>query len=1518
MDDFTGKTIKGYELRERLGEGGFGQVYRAFQPAVGREVAIKVILPQFANQPDFIRRFETEARLVARLEHFHIVPIFDFWRDPDGAFLVMRWLRGGSLSDALRRGPWSPGDCARLLDQMAAALSVAHRNGIVHRDIKPGNILLDAEHNAYLADFGIAKGFDDSFELANKDTLIGSPAYVSPEQIRSEAITPRTDVYALGIMLFEMLSGEHPYAGESAMNLLYRHLDDPMPPLRADVAEELTDKLDAVLQRATAKDPEDRFPSVLALSVSFRQALNVIGDPFTVLDYGETSELLPVDTTTQTDGAALLDLQNPYKGLRAFHEADAEEFFGRETLIQQIMEHLSQAGADGRFLAVIGPSGGGKSSVVEAGVLPRLRRGALPDSEYWFFVQFFPSASPMQELEAALLRVASDPAQSLFARLRSTDNSLNAVINHILPPDESELVMVIDQFEEVFTLVADEAERAHFLSSLYHAVTAPDSRLRLILTLRADFYDRPLLYADFGSLVRQHTEVVLPLNPAELREAIVGPATQAGLRLESGLVEAIIADVSQQPGALPLLQYALTELFERRRGLVLSREVYREIGGALGALARRAEELYSNLDPRGQEITRQMFLRLVTLGEGVEDTRRRVMQSELLSVDVSAEHMGRVIEIFGKYRLLTFDNHPVTRAPTVEVAHEALIREWRRVREWLGEARADLQLHRRLIAATEEWLISEHDPSFLASGARLVQLEAWQREASIALNENEREYLDASFARRDREAQAERERQAREAELEQRSRSRLRALAAVLAVAAVIALALSVLAFNQRQEARQQQRSAEANALEAQQNANIAEANAFRAQANLQDARANASRAQRNADEAQSLALAASAQQALRDFDSDLALALALQANRLDNPPLQAQSTLAEVAYDPGTRTVFNTPQDWVYSVSLSPDGAQALSGSLDGSLIVWDVNTGAQRAFESTGAPVFSTAFSPNGRYALAGHGEDLILWNLADASQIRSFSDSSGSVLSIAFSPDGRSAIVGTADGNLILWDIETGAALAHYGQPDGGSVYSVAFSPDGERILSGASGGQLILWDITTGAVLQRFKGHTDSVSSVAFSPDGSFIVSGSWDKTVRLWNIANASEISRLTGHRDAVNSVAFSPRGDILATSSSDGTLRLWNLQDGSEFHRYVGHGASVTTIAFSPDGHTILSGAANGSMRLWNVESGAEVRRYGDGAFNFFDARLIAGQNSIVASSINGGVSLWDLSSGDRFRQLNSGEAVFSEAVSPDGGRVALGLADGRIRVLNSVDGSLVRLLTGHSSAVSTLAFSPDGTRLVSGSRDYSLRLWNINTGEEIARYSGHSGTVNSVAYSPDGTTLASASRDRLIILWDAVNGGELRRLAGHTDSVLSVDFSPDGTQLLSGSLDHTLRLWEVATGQEATRLLGHTDGVTSVRFSPNGELALSGSRDATVRVWDMDSGIEVRQLIGHSGAVNSVTFSADGSRALSSAQDRSLRLWYISPLDELLQWTQENRYVRDFTCNEREQYRVEPLCGAE
>src|SRR5438876_680491 len=475
--------------------------------------------------------------------------------------------------------------------------------------------------------------------------------------------------------------------------------------------------------------------------------------------------------------------ENPYKGLQAFGESDADDFYGREALVGE----LAAAVGAHRLVAVVGPSGIGKSSAVKAGLLPALRNGALPGSDRWVISDMFPGAYPFEELAAAILRVAVERPDDLVEGLARDELGMRRVAKEILPHG-TELVLVVDLFEELFTLTADEETRRAFLDGLTALAGDPRSRVRVVLTLRADFLDHPLRYPEFGELLRAGMVAVAAPSEDELADAIERPAKRVGVRFEPGLVSQIIADIHEQPGALPLLQYALTELFAARTSDMLTLEGYVATGGVVGALGRRAEELYGRLDPCAQATCRQVFLRLVSVDPAAQDTRRRVRRRELRQLDLDADALDEILNRYGERRLLSFDREPLTRTPTVEVAHEAILSQWDRLRSWIEERREDLLLHRRLVEAVEEWQDARRNPEFLPRAGRLIQFEDWARSTDLALSSDEEAFLEQGRREED-------ERNARTAR-------RRRAVLGGFAFAAVVAAMLASLALVGREQAR--------------------------------------------------------------------------------------------------------------------------------------------------------------------------------------------------------------------------------------------------------------------------------------------------------------------------------------------------------------------------------------------------------------------------------------------------------------------------------------------------------------------------------------------------------------------------------------------------------------------------------------------------------------------------------------------------------------------------------------------
>jgi WD40 repeat protein/serine/threonine protein kinase/DNA-binding XRE family transcriptional regulator len=1481
--DLSGRAVKGFQLGEKIGSGGFGVVYRAIQPLVERAVAVKIILPRYANNPNFIRRFEAEAQLIARLEHPHIVPLYDYWREPDAAYLIMRLLRGGSLEGQLKEGPIPIKSVRQYIQQIGLALDVAHRNGIVHRDIKPANVLLDEETNAYLADFGIAKNLEEinGHSLAEGGgALIGSPAYLSPEQILAEPVKPQSDIYCLGIMLFEMLTGHKPFSGPTPFAFIQQHLNEPLPSLQS-FDPQLPLELDEVIRLSTAKNIADRYRDVPSLLLAVEQALFVMDDYGRESIHGETSIHLTADE--------LADLENPYKGLRAFSEADAEHFHGRSTLIQELFSRLSEQTELDRFLAIVGPSGSGKSSVAKAGLVPALRRGGLPGSENWFVLDLTPGAHPWEEVEAALLRAAVNPPESLLNQLQEGDRGLLRAVQRVLPNDgETELVLIIDQFEEVFTIVEDDVVREQLLNSLVTAVLDERSRLRVILTLRADFYDRPLQYMDFGDLLRQRTVSVLPMTPDELEQAISIPALETGVQLEPGLTAAIIRDVGDQPGTLPLLQYVLTELFEERDKDIMTRAAYEAAGGVNGALARRADEIYEGLDNDTRDVARQLFLQLITLGEGVEDTRRRVRMSTLPG-DITEE----VIQEFGRYRLLTFDHDPITREPTVEVAHEAILREWDRLRQWLNDSRDDIRQERALARAAEEWDQQQQDVSFLLRGKRLEQIEMWQETTTIMLTTVEQGFIAQSLEQRSQEKQAELARKEREARLEQRSQNFLRGLVAVFALAAIISAALGLFAFQQRQGALD------------------------------------------SAAEAQNVALVAGSQAALANDDTDAALALAWQAITQNPDSALAQAQLSDVAYTPGTVRRLVGHNDNVFTVDISPDGRTAFSGSKDRTVRHWDIETGKILWLgEEHENSVNDVDISPDGQIAASVSDEATILWDLSTGQIIRKLDGHAEIISRVAFSPDGKRVVTaGWGDESfVILWDVASGEIIDRF--PSKSGVEGITFTPDGSSILyAGFDDGTLTMIESETGEIIHEMNAGlgigAGALVSFDVSTDGLTAIAGFENSDVLLWDLLTGELLERYVVSGGA-RTVALHPENNTALVGGTTSVITNLDLQSGRILNIFSGHTADVMNIVIGAEGRNAISASLDHSLRLWELDRGHVIRQVAVPSELTFEADLSPDGRTAIRGSTDGIVTLFDVETGEIIHQLIDDQPIMAVTFSPDGQTALIGagyrfaqkVEPGHIILWDVETGEEIRRFEGQPYVVFDVEFSPDGKRAISSGNGAIVILWDVETGQEIRRFEDF--FVDSewpgesywdVEFSPDGRSILASYAQGPLIQWDAETGEQTNQLVGHVDTgAPGVTFNKDGQKAVSGGFDAQAILWDMEKGDVIRRFTNHAGSLGQVQFSPDDKLLLGSSSDGTSSLWDVETGDVLRRY--GNGWIMKFIFSENGRQALAGYRNGALELWRMDrTLDELLSWTEANRYIPELTCNQRALYNVEPLC---
>lgn len=1163
---------------------------------------------------------------------------------------------------------------------------------------------------------------------------------------------------------------------------------------------------------------------------------------------------------------------SPYRGLAAFRVADAGNFFGREAYTAGLLAEAKRK----PLLAVVGPSGSGKSSLVFAGLVPALRR------EGRLIIDFRPGREPFRALAAALLpgleptlsevdRLAE--AGKLAAALESGEVELAAALGRILSLDGTAagLVLVVDQFEELYAL-ADTLERQRrFLDRLLTLLANPTPRpFTLCLTLRADFMSQALAYRPFADALQDHDLKLGPMNRAELQAAVERPAARLNVAFEPGLVDRILDDVGQEPGHLPLLEFALTLLWERQRLGLMTHDAYGAIGQVPGALANHAEAVFERLSAEEQTAVRHIFVQLVQPGAGTADTRRLATREEV------GEGHAALVRQLADARLLTTGGDERGRE-TVEVAHEALIQHWDRLHGWMTEERTFREWQERLRIAMGMWQASHWDAGALLRGALLADAEAWMTTRGERLPRRERQYISAGIAAREALAREEEGRLKKE-------------LAMVRAVAKEQARANRGL----------RRRSLLALAVAAVALFAVAGAFYFWIQT---------VRGQRLAEVREMAALSLEIMDRYPDTGMLLAYQMAQSTLRLGEPITAETYRALHTAL---TRlgqplAVLKGHTDSVRSATFSPDGTHVITASDDGTTRLWN-NTGqplavlegytsrvssatfspdAQRIVTASGitarlwdakgqplaelvghtSPIYSAIFSPDGtRIVTTSRDATAQLWD--DDGQMLAEMEGYVWVNSAAFSPDGTRIVTANGDGTARLWDGDGQPLAVMEGHTSW--VNSAAFSPDGTRIVTASSDGMVRLWN-GDGRPLAVLEGHSDGVVSAIFSPDGTHIVTASYDGTARLWD-SDGQTLVILDGHTDWVNSATFSPDGTRIVTASRDGTARLWDGA-GQPLAVLEGHTDWVNSAMFSPDGTRIVTASEDTTARLWDSTGQPlailEERTNGPGsaAFSPDGTRIVTASTAYTAR-------LWD---GDgRLLAVLEGytERVRSAFFSPDGTRILTLSWNSTPRLWDS-NGQSLAVLEGHTDWVNSAAFSPDGTRIVTASDDSTARLWDSN-GRPLAILEGHSGWVSRVAFSPDGARIVTAGEDGIVRLWDG-NGQPLAVMEGHVGKVYSVAFSPDGTRIVTAGEDSTARLWD-GNGQPLVALEGHNREVSSAAFSPDGMRIVTASGN-TARLWD-GQGQPLTELVGHIGGINSAAFSPDGRRIVTASTDGTARLW--------------------------------------
>ncbi|GAX44992.1 peptidase C14 caspase catalytic subunit p20 [Tolypothrix sp. NIES-4075] len=1165
----------------------------------------------------------------------------------------------------------------------------------------------------------------------------------------------------------------------------------------------------------------------------------------------------------------------PYRGLRAFTPEDAQYFYGREALTQQLMHHL----ASKSFLAVVGASGSGKSSVVQAGLIAQLQRGKqLPGSEEWWIKSFRPGANPLLALSRRLVDSGTEKekAYQQIQLEKILYQGRQGFAHWLSNRPEPTIILVIDQFEELFTL-AQAGERQRFLELILGALELSEGKLKIVITLRADFIAPCLEIPKLAQVLQQSSILVPPcLSEEEYRHVIINPAEQVGLTVEPVLVEVLLRELHRSPGDLPLLEFVLEQLWEHRVAGKLTLQAYQQhLGGIKGALESKAQAVYDSLDPEAQECARWIFLSLTQLGEGTEDTRRRVYKSELIVkkypaplvektlaaltaaklVVVNLEEGGRGRGGEGgkgdsletPWRLLgdSLENNsfppsphpplPPSSSVTIEVAHEVLIRYWSTLRCWLEENRGRLRSQRQIEQAAQLWKHGGEQSDFLLQGVRLAEAEDIYINYTEELSFDVQRFIAACLEERQRQQLQEKRR------LKQAQKA-----VTVISILGITAFSFAGLAYQQSQKAQ----------LREIQTLNSLSENFLFSHKQLEALSTSVKAGQ----ELQRMMF--SSQVMYPDITKQIKTATA--------------TTLQQAIDQTQERNRLIGHNSWVSSVSFSPDGQMLASASTDTTIKLWNRHGKLLHTLRGHSDGVNSVSFSPDGQIiASAGTDATIKLWS-RDGKLLKTLSGHNDGVNSVAFSPDGQMIVSGSDDDSIKLWSRDGKLLKTLTGHSLG--VNSVTFSPKGDIIASGSDDRTIKLWSLD-GRLLKTLSGHTDEVLSVAWSKDGQTIASASADNTVKLWS-RDGRLLNTLTGHNSDVKSVSFSPNGKIIASASTDKTIKLWSL-DGQLLGTLQGHNHVVSSVSFSSDGQLLASASDDYTIRLWNLDINAPKTLFGH-KDSVNSAWFNPQGNTVFSVSNDKTMKFWSLD-GKLLKSISSPiNDITSISFTSDENTVATASADNTIQ-LRKRDGTLLHILKGHTDWIINMSFSPDAKILASASTDKTVKLWSID-GRLLNTLKGHNAWVTNVEFSPDGELLASASADNTIKLWSR-DGRLLKTLNGHNASVWALTFSPDGKIIASGSQDGTVKLWS-RDGRLLQNLTGHTDAVNNLSFSPDGKMIASASDDDTIKLWSVHSGMLLRTFQGHTGDVRSVNFSPDGKMIVSASQDKTVKIWQLTGIE--------------------------------
>ena len=1192
----------------------------------------------------------------------------------------------------------------------------------------------------------------------------------------------------------------------------------------------------------------------------------------------------------------------PYLGLVPFEERDAQLFYGRDELADQLVRRLAERPGGTGMLLVAGESGSGKSSLLRAGLLPRLAAGALgPGSQRWPRRVIRPTASPLRELAMVLAEMAGADPVSVYRSLLAAPDEAPMLAEQAArtatgrgadPGSDGpvaagagaapRLVLVVDQFEELFTAGADGGagvmEREAFVTALHAAATVPAGpggvpAALVVAAVRADYLGRLIADPPLKAALDAGLFTVGPMSEAEVRLAVTGPAAEAGLVVEPAMVEAVITELRGEgggglgSGVLPLMSQAMAATWERREGAELTLRGYRRAGGVADAVNRGAQAAYDALAGSQQDAARLVFTQLTVLTADGRLARRRCRRADLSS---GGPHMAAdidaVVGVFSARRLL------VLGRDGVEIAHDALLLAWKQLRDWLGDGQLDQALYSQVVTDAATWDGNGRNQAYLYRPGRLATVDdaaaRWRgapaRYPKLAATSEA--FLGAAH------------------HAARRATRRRRGLIAGLLALTVIAVSAAGIAVRDAADASRQAASA-------------------------------------SRQHAIALSRELAAESLAAESASPLtARRLAVAAWQIF-PTDQAGSVLASLLMEQQQDGILpgNPSNGGVNTVAFSPDSHLLAAAYGDGYVRLWNPVTG-----QAVGSPLpvdtgpaggaFGLAFSPDGKLLATGDAAGYVrLWNPATGQAVGASlpADTSpvGGVNVVVFSPDGKLLASAGVDGTVRLWNPAThravGAPLLTGTSPrGGGGVNGVAFSPDGKLLATADAAGYVRLWNPATGqAVGAPFLAVTNKgVIGVTFSPDGK-LATADGDGTVRLWNAATGQAVGAPLPAvtNGSVTEVAFSPDSKLLAAADTAGYVRLWDpvTRQAVGAPLPAATAGGVNGVAFSADGKLLAAAGADGTVRLWDPATRQPPRApLPPVTGGVYGVAFSADGGLLASAGGDGTVRLWDPATrqpaGVLPAETGPGSHVDAVAFSPDGKLLATANGDATVGLWDPV----TRQASGGFSGRNAVAFSPDGELLAAAEVGGTVRRWDLATqqpaGPLLLAYAAPVEAVNGVAFSPDGKLLAAAYGDGYVRLWNPATGQPagvpLPAYAGSVAAVNGVAFSPDGKLLAAAYGDGYVRLWNPVTGQAVGAFLpagtGPGGSVSGVAFSPDGKLLAAAYGDGYVRLWNpvtrQAAGVPLPAYAGPVAAVNGVAFSPDGKLLATADADGTVRTWQM------------------------------------